>query len=146
MSLHCLMHACVVACFTTVSCALAGSMGKKNQKKKGGAAAQDDGKAEDSSWVEKSYGWFQEVAWRPPQTPAKDAPEGAYVVSAEDEGKRFESQEQRRVAQANSRLSMNTLVSGFEPNRHTMFVAGRPVQAGFQFHMVVNVMFTVCHV
>ena len=86
--------------------------------------------------METNFQWFQELH-RQKFAEAADEKDQVdqYTVSAEMEGKRFDSQDARYKAQANSRLSMNTLVSGFEPGRHTMFVAGRPVQARPDFHM-----------
>ena len=86
--------------------------------------------------MEKNFEWFQEHhRQRFVEVVGEKDPVDQYTVSAEMEGKRFDSQDARYKAQANSRLSMNTLVSGFEPGRHTMFVAGRPVQARPDFHM-----------
>ena len=124
-------------------------MGKKRSGRRSGSAKpqKDDG-PEGPEWVEKNFEWFQELHRQQFAEAANEKDQvDQYTVSAEMEGKRFDSQEQRVSAQANSRLSMNTLVSGFEPGRHTMFVAGRPVQARPDSHMCgKSSVFTMCHV
>ena len=73
----------------SVSCAWAGSMGKKSARRRSGSAKpqRDDG-PEGPEWVEKNFEWFQELH-RQKWAEAADEKDQVdqYTVSAEMEGK-----------------------------------------------------------
>ena len=83
--------------------------GGTSGQRSGSAAPKPSKKPEGPEWIEKSYEWFQEVHREKFAAAAgQNDEEQHYSVSPEEEGNRFESQEERRAAQAKSRLAMNT--------------------------------------
>ena len=51
-----------------------------------------------------------------------------YIRSQSQHGASWTSDAERQRAMGLSKMSTNTLATGFEPQRHTMMVCGRPVQ------------------